>query len=453
MHVTYIKRSRGAWRLRIETKSAPIAEHPRGERLFSYETVRGVEGDARKRRTEILRAHKGGSFALPDNLTVAGFLGRPIGEPKALSYWVAQRLALGNICRSTAENYQAMLDSHVIPKLGATKLQKLTSHEVQGVYTAMLKDGLHASTVQLHRIVRCALKGARKTRLIVVDPMDEVEAPKPVKVTPKATDAAGMARILGACEGNWKWPIAVTAFGCGLRRGEVLGLRHKDVDLAAGKLYVRGQLVKYRDGSLEWKAPKTAAGARTVAISAELVSVLRDVIRPTLEARMRSGMGAAGLDDAPVFARDGAWINPGALSQGFAALCDRIGLPAITFHGARHTHATMLLQRVGKSGAKAVSQRLGHSDIVVTLRVYQTVFEEDDRELADLMGTIAGKRATLRGRLTIGVTEAARRLLGAGVVALYRALGNAGEPNCGISGAKRVPTWSLLKKLSPPANS
>jgi integrase len=48
----------------------------------------------------------------------------------------------------------------------------------------------------------------------------------------------------------------------------------------------------------------------------------------------------------------------------------------------------MLLQRVGKAGAKAVSQRLGHADIAVTLRVYQTVLADDDRELADMMGTI-----------------------------------------------------------------
>jgi integrase len=283
-----------------------------------------------------------------------------------------------------------MLDAYVIPKLGATRLQKLAAHEIQGAYASMLAAGLSRSTVyQLHRILRCALRSARKTRLIVVNPMEEVEAPKGVKATPKATDAAGMAKILAACEGDWKWPIAVVAFGCGLRRGEVLGLRRKDVDLSGARISVCGQLVEYHDGTNAWREPKTASGVRTVAISPELVDVLRGVLREGLEARMRAGIGGDGLDEAPVFTRDGVtFIRPGTLSNGFNELCDKLGMPAFTFHGTRHTHATMLLQRVGKAGAKAVSQRLGHADIAVTLRVYQTVLADDDRELADMMGTI-----------------------------------------------------------------
>jgi integrase len=52
----------------------------------------------------------------------------------------------------------------------------------------------------------------------------------------------------------------------------------------------------------------------------------------------------------------------------------------------------VLLKKVGKTGAKAVSQRLGHADIQVTLGVYQTVFEEDDVELGDLASGLLGGR-------------------------------------------------------------
>src|SRR5258708_20306578 len=136
-------------------------------------------------------------------------------------------------------------------------------------------------------------------------------------------------------------------FGAGLRRGEVLGLRRKDIDLARCKIEVRGQLVVYRDYSVEWKAPKTEAGSRTVSISGELVEVLRDVLRAGLEARMRGGVGADGLHHPPYFTHDGvAWINPERLTQSFAHLCDRAGLPDFTVHGTRHTHRTHLLPRV-----------------------------------------------------------------------------------------------------------
>jgi integrase len=386
MQVTYIERSPGVWRLRVEMgRGPPTEEHPNGERLFHYETVRGVEDDARRRRFDIIRTSEEGSFAKPDKLTVAAFLGQ----------WVAQRLALGKIGRSTAENYKGVLDVHAVPTLGSTRLQKLTAPDVQQVYAVMLAAGLHASAVHLHRVLRVAFKDALKAGLVAVNIMDRVTGPKGVKIVPKATDAEGTAKVLAACEGNWKWPIAVVSFGTGLRLGEVIGLRHKDVDLANAKLYVRGQLIQYRDGTLEWKAPKTAAGARTVAISNELVGVLRDAIRATLEARMKAGLGGAGLEEAPVFSRDGlSWIKPRDLSKSFSTLCDRIGLPAFTFHGTRHTHGTALLKRVGPAGAKAVSQRLGHADIRVTLAVYQTVFEEDDRALADLQGPLLANRGT-----------------------------------------------------------
>jgi integrase len=397
MKVTSIERSPGVWRLRIETgRSAPTTEHPNGQRQFSYETIRGSRENAQRRRFELLDAYEKGSFTRPDKLTVAGYLGRPVGNPKGFSHWVAQRLALGKIGRSSAENYQIMLEAYVIQRLGATRLQKLQAGDIQSVYTLLVqKNGLALATVeQLHRILRAALRSARKARLIVVNPMEEVEAPRGNKPKPKALNAANMTKVIAACEGSWKWPIAIVAFGCGLRRGELLGLRRKDIDLPGGRLHVRGQLVEYHDGTNEWKTPKTDAGIRTVSLPPDIVVVLRDVLREALEARMRAGIGADGLEDAPVFTRDGVTpIRPGTLSQSFNELCDDIGFPHFTFHGARHTHATMLLQKVGKAGAKAVSQRLGHADVAVTLRVYQSVFEEDDRELAGLMGPIAGPRS------------------------------------------------------------
>ena len=72
--------------------------------------------------------------------------------------------------------------------------------------------------------------------------------------------------------------------------------------------------------------------------------------------------------------------------------CEAQGLAGVTFHAVRHTHITTLLQRVGKAGAKAVSQRAGHANLSTTLEVYQTVFEEDDRALADLSAPLFNRK-------------------------------------------------------------
>jgi integrase len=110
-------------------------------------------------------------------------------------------------------------------------------------------------------------------------------------------------------------------------------------------------------------------------------------------ARMAAGLGGK-LDGVYVFTGfDGGPVKPGTLGIAFRRHCDGLGLTDFTFHGTRHTHITTLLARVGKAGAKAVSQRAGHADLSTTLEVYQTVFEEDDRALADLSGGLF-KRTT-----------------------------------------------------------
>ena len=96
-------------------------------------------------------------------------------------------------------------------------------------------------------------------------------------------------------------------------------------------------------------------------------------------------LGEPKLDDAYVFSRDGGATpyRPAHLGTAFKDHCEAQGLD---------THITTLLQRVGKAGAKAVSQRAGHANLSTTLEVYQTVFEEDDRALADLSAPLFNRK-------------------------------------------------------------
>src|ERR1051326_3597517 len=373
MCVRYFERSPGTWRLRIER-----GRDAEGRRLFSYETVEGTADDAPRRRFELLQAHDEGTFAAPDRVTVAAFFER----------WVAQQLALREIGRSSAENYHLMFRCYVRDALGGVKLQKVAAGQIQGLYTELLTKQRTtgrvlsvSSVLHVHRILAAMFRAARKARLIKVNPMDEVTPPRKPKVRPKAIDAAGVATVLDALKGTWRYPIPFLDFVTGLRRGELLGLRWKDVDLAGARLHVQGQIVQYADGSLEWRAPKTESGVRVVSLPAEAVDMLRQLRRDAAEARMRGGLGG-GLDDAPVFTLDGANpIRPDVVSHGFNKACRALGL-ATTFHGMGPPHATDLLQKVGKAGAKAVSQRLGDADTTTTLAGYQRVLEGDARGLA-----------------------------------------------------------------------
>ncbi len=377
MHITLKERTPGTWRLRIET-----GRTEKGVRLFKYETLHGTEDQAKQRRWELLTAHEEGTFTAPEKLTLSAYF----------KIWKKSRQALKKISRSTADTYEVWFNVYIAPTLGGLRVQKVTGIAIQTLYTDLLtntegrKEPLSLNTVAcVHRLMTKLFKDVRKSKIVKVNPMEEVEAPGKKKSAPKAIKEADVLPLMTSLAGDWKEPIAYLGFGAGMRRGELCGFRWKYAELDAARLVIAGQLLEYRDGTIEWvEHPKTDAGVRTIAIDDGLVTMLRRLKFEAMENRMKLGLGG-GIDDAYVFTSDGvAPIKPGALTQSFSDHCDKHGLPGFTLHGTRHTHLTELLRKVGKSGARMVQERAGHSDITTTLRTYQTVFESDDRELAGL---------------------------------------------------------------------
>jgi integrase len=381
MKVTYIERSPGTWRLRIETGVSPD-----GRRLFKYETLKGSLDDVQRRRFAILQAHEEQTWTEPSKVTFRAFF----------AHWIETRRALNKITRTTSENYEKIFRYFLQP-LAGKRVQRITSQDVQAIYTRMGRDGVSEGTlIHTHKVVVACFHAIRRANLIKSNVMEEVEAPRRPRMKPKALPAAEAARLLTTLAGEWYEPIVALALATGLRRGEVLGLRWGDVDLDGGRIHVRGQLVQYANASIEWVETKTAAGLRTIAVDAETVDMLRRLRLAAGENRMAVGLGGK-LDAAYVFlAQRGNGenpIKPSTLGAAFWRHCRAHGFADFSFHGTRHTHITALLARVGKAGAKAVSQRAGHANLSTTLGVYQTVFEEDDRALADLSsGLFKGKK-------------------------------------------------------------
>ena len=163
MKVTYIERSPGTWRLRIESGVGPD-----GRRLFKYETLRGTLDDVRRRRFAILNEHDQGTFAEPSKLTFGSFF----------TQWFDTRLALKKITRSTAENYDKML-RYYLGTIAGRRLQRITAQDIQAIYTAMAKRGdLSQNTLHhVHAIVAAAFRAARRAKIIKVNVMEEIEAP------------------------------------------------------------------------------------------------------------------------------------------------------------------------------------------------------------------------------------------------------------------------------------
>jgi integrase len=171
----------------------------------------------------------------------------------------------------------------------------------------------------------------------------------------------------------------VLAATTGLRRGELLGLRWRDLDLGAGRLSVTQTLVSV-NYAVSFSTPKTAAGRRSVALDPATVAALRAHRVAVLEERLSLGLGAPTEDALAFTAIDGTPLHPGQFSDRFDRLVKAAGVPRIRFHDLRHTHATLAL-RAGVH-PKVVSERLGHSTISVTLDTYSHAIPAMQEEAA-----------------------------------------------------------------------
>jgi integrase len=166
----------------------------------------------------------------------------------------------------------------------------------------------------------------------------------------------------------------------GMRLGEVLALRWNNVDLDAKVIKVREALEQTRRFGVRLKVPKSRAGRRDITLPDILVDALRDHRKAQLELRMQLGAGKL-PDDALLFATiEGKPWAPNPVSTAWGEFAERIGMPEVTFHALRHTHASQLIDQ--GVDIVTISKRLGHAKPDITLRVYSHLFRKDDSKAA-----------------------------------------------------------------------
>ncbi|HEY0718700.1 MAG TPA: site-specific integrase, partial [Streptosporangiaceae bacterium] len=184
----------------------------------------------------------------------------------------------------------------------------------------------------------------------------------------------------------------------GMRRGEALALRWRDVDLDAGTVRVRrsaGMIRNAGEGAEVTEGDTKSGKPRVVDVDPATSAVLR---------AHRKARGAMALqlarDDALVLAdHEGRHLQPEHFSRSFTDALRRCGKqlgaaapPAIRLHDLRHTHATVLLS--AGVPVHVVSQRLGHASPVVTLTVYAHVVPGSQREAAEMFARLVAGAAS-----------------------------------------------------------
>ncbi|HEY7311277.1 MAG TPA: site-specific integrase [Gemmataceae bacterium] len=368
------QRGRTSWRIRFDVPN------DLGKRKQHEVTFRGTGKEAQKELTRLLAESDKGTLADPSKVTVA----------EHVRDWIKR----ARVSPRTREGYSDVCELRIVPHLGTVKLQKLRPVMIEEWHTTLLERGskaggpLSAQTVQhAHRLLHVAIKNAVRNEVLARNVVAIHSAPA---VTPPDIDWLTQDQIpvlLAKLDGHALMPIAVLALATGMRRGEVLALRWRNLDLEALTVTIEESLEQTR-GGLRFKPPKTKAGMRTLRLPAGAAAVLRQHRARQSEIRLRLGLGSP-ENDGLVFYRWGkdgkpVPIPPNDLSRDWARAVKALDAPKVSFHGLRHTVASLLI--AGGHDVVAVARHLGHKDATVTLKRYAHFFKAKDDTAAALIG-------------------------------------------------------------------
>jgi integrase len=286
--------------------------------------------------------------------------------------WLRSWHAALDAAAVTRQNYKSVIENWLIPELGAVRLKELSPIIVKAAFIHMATRGRKPSTLgQVRNVLASALREAERLDMIPRSPLDKLRGTLPISSSPAAqpADKAAVDRALAETPVNDPRRIGLLlALACGLRRGEICGLRWRDVE--KGKIIVREQIVPLARGVIT-KAPKYGS-AREIKIGPKVVEALRQRRRALAEQLLALGVRIS--SDHYVCAQlDGSPLHPKSLT----AWLKRRG---VGLHKVRHLNASTL---IATQPLPIVSARLGHSRPDVTLRTYSHVLPGQDDAAAD----------------------------------------------------------------------
>jgi integrase len=355
-----IQRSDGRWVGRLKTSS--------GTKWFS-----GKDGFEVKAKLDAARALDDAGEPIPDSKLTVGA-------------WVREwldGLRGGNLRASTIGYYTNYCDAYVLRSdLAEKPLAKLQAADLEHLYRRMTADksegglGLSGTTARhMHAILHRAL--AKATRLgkvarNVAELVDPDNRPKVLHHEMMVLADADFDRFLEVIRGDRLEALFVVAIREGLRQGEILGLRWRDIDLDRGTIMVSGSL----QGSIIGE-PKTRKSRRSVTLFPETVTALREHRPRQFQERQR--VGSMWMDGDLVFCNEfGGFLSLQKVRDVFHAILRKAGLPDVRFHDLRHSAATDWLK--ADMHPKIASERLGHASVAITLDLYSHVTQKMQRE-------------------------------------------------------------------------
>jgi integrase len=388
----------GSWTivLDIGRKVDPLTG--RTKRVQKWKTLRGTKKEAQAELATMLHNLNRGQVISPSKLTLAEWLDE----------WLNSAIKPNKRLR-TYETYDSIIKHHLKPGLGQYRLADLRASHLKDYYTTRLKpeDGgvqadpetapgwLTGSTLQLHHtVLHSALKAAVMQDLLPRNPAALVIG-KPHRREGHETmahncwEAVEAKRFLDTAKAGTPQQAALysLAIDTGARKAELCGLKWPDLDIEKRALSIVRQLVKVgKAGQLPLFGPTKNGKSRLIDLDERTLELLRR--HKAQQSAQRLLLGTSYQDHGLIFARDfGQPLMMNNLGQReFAQLIEEAQVKRITFHGLRHTCATLMLQ--AGVPVKVVSERLGHKRIEITLNIYAHALPSMQQDAAVKLGRL-----------------------------------------------------------------
>jgi integrase len=340
-----------------------------GNRIIQYQSFKGTKREAQIKLASLIAAVDAGSFVEPSKITIIEFVRQRVDA------WQAS----GAITAKTAQRYRELTENQIV-HIGAKPLQKLRPLDIEGWHATLKNSGLAPRTIgHAHRVLSKALKDAVANDMLVKNVATAKPAPK--VVDDEMVIVRDVPDLVEKLKTNARLHVlGMVALFSGMRLGEILALRWGRVDLDRNVIQVREAVEHTKAHGLRFKPPKSKAGRRDITMPDLLIETLRDYRKAQLELRMKLGAGKL-QDDALLFADlEGTLPSPNSVSAVWSDFAKAIGMPEVSFHGLRHTHASQLISE--GVDIVTISKRLGHAKPTITLAIYAHLFQKDDSKAA-----------------------------------------------------------------------
>jgi integrase len=370
-HVT--EQGKGNWYAVVDVKD-PVT----GKRKRKWHSLPDCKGkrEAQARCVEIISDMRDGSYVEPSKLTLSQFFERWLKHIKP------------NVSPRTHERYEQIATKNIVPFLGAKILSRLQPIDISEAYGKALesgrrdgKGGLSPRTVHhMHRVLYSALGQAERWKLIARNPaalLEKRDRPKIERKPVKTIDTPTTATVFDAARERRLFIPLVLATLCGLRRGEIVALRWRSVDLENGQLAVVASTEQLDNSKIKPREKEAKSGrARTVALPVVAIEELRRWRAQQAEELLRLGIRVD--DNRHVVTQvDGEPLQPRSLTH---VVSDFLKEWGVTLHKLRHSHASHML--AANVHPKVVQERLGHSSIAITMDIYSHLMPNMQGEAA-----------------------------------------------------------------------